>query len=218
VKTGKPVGLDEAEPERVAEAVRQMGVRHAVVTSVNRDELADGGAGIFAATIRAIRQRNPGVTVEVLVPDFRGVSEAAETIIRTRPDIFNHNVETVPRLYGDVRPQAKYSRSLDLLARAAEGGMMTKSGLMLGLGEAISEVVETMSDLRNVRCQILTLGQYLQPTSKHLPVIRYLPLEDFAWLKEKGLEMGFRTVESGPLVRSSYHAERHVVDSDRNIP
>jgi lipoic acid synthetase len=218
VKTGRPVGLDLAEPRRVAEAVSQMGIRHAVVTSVNRDELADGGAAVFAATIREIRALTPGVTVEVLIPDFRGVPGTLETIIAAAPDILNHNVETVPRLYTRVRPQAKYARSLSLLRRAKKLGMVTKTGLMLGIGESIPEVHDVMGDLRGVGCDILTLGQYLQPTANHLPVDRYLSPEEFGSLRRKGLEMGFRFVESGPLVRSSYHAERHVaVDSEAGI-
>jgi lipoic acid synthetase len=206
VKTGKPLVLDLEEPVRVAEAIRVMGVRHAVITSVNRDELPDGGAAVFAETIRQARLTNPGVTVEVLIPDFKGVWWALEIVLRAVPDILNHNVETVPRLYPEVRPQAKYERSLELLRRAKDGGMVTKSGLMLGLGEEMDEVVAVLGDLRDAGCDIVTLGQYLQPTTDHLPVRRYVHPDEFRWLKGKGLAMGFRHVESGPLVRSSYHA------------
>ncbi len=207
VKTGRPTGLDLGEPVRVAEAIRVMGIRHAVITSVNRDELPDGGAAIFAETIRQTRAVCPGVTIEVLIPDFKGVWWALEIVIAAAPDVLNHNVETVPRLYGKVRPQAEYDRSLELLERAKKGGMLTKSGLMLGLGEEIDEVVEVLKDLRGSRCDIVTLGQYLQPTRDHLTVERYIHPDEFRWLKGKGLSMGFRHVESGPLVRSSYHAK-----------
>lgn len=207
VKTGRPEYLDREEPTRVAEAIRSMGVRHAVITSVNRDELPDGGAEIFAETIRASRALNPELRVEVLVPDFRGVWWALEIVIQATPDILNHNTETVSRLYSTVRPQGKYERTLELLKRAKEGGMVTKSGLMVGLGETSDEVLEVMSDLRDVECDILTIGQYLQPSAKHLPVERYVPPEEFRMWKERGLAMGFKHVESGPLVRSSYHAE-----------
>ncbi len=210
VKTGRPEYLDREEPARVAAAIKTMGVRHAVITSVNRDELADGGAGIFAETIRLSRGLNPGLTVEVLIPDFRGDAEALRTVAEACPDILNHNTETVPRLYGAVRPQAKYTRSLELLDRAKRMGMVTKSGLMLGLGEDREEIVKVMSDLRGVECDLLTLGQYLQPTREHLPVDRYVHPDEFRWLKERGLEMGFGHVESGPLVRSSYHAAAHI--------
>jgi len=207
VKTGRPEGLDLQEPFRVAEAIRTMGVRHAVITSVNRDELPDGGAAVFAETIRQARLVNPSITVEVLIPDFRGVAWALEIVMAAKPDILNHNTETVPRLYMKVRPQAKYERTLELLQRSRTGGMVTKSGLMLGLGETIEEVLQVMKDLSAAGCQILTLGQYLQPTKDHLPVERYVHPDEFRWLKGKGISMGFRHVESGPLVRSSYHAE-----------
>ena len=210
VKTGRPVGLDLEEPYRVAEAIRIMGVKHAVITSVNRDELPDGGASIFAETIRQARIVNPGIRIEVLIPDFRGVEWALNIVIAARPDILNHNTETVPRLYGVVRPQAKYERSLELLKRAKSAGMVSKSGLMLGIGERTDEVLEVMNDLHAVGCYILTLGQYLQPTKEHLPVDRYVHPDEFGMLKERGMAMGFRHVESGPLVRSSYHAEKHV--------
>lgn len=210
VKTGKPIGLDLEEPYRVAEAIRIMGVKHAVITSVNRDELADGGAAVFAETIRQARIVNPDIKMEVLIPDFRGVEWALDIIVEARPDILNHNTETVPRLYQIVRPQGKYDRSLELLDRAKKKGMVTKSGLMLGLGEMEAEVLEVMEDLSGVGCDILTLGQYLQPTRDHLPVERFVAPEEFNMYRGRGLEMGFRHVESGPLVRSSYHAETQV--------
>jgi lipoyl synthase len=210
VKTGRPEGLDREEPRRVAEAVQRMGVRHAVVTSVNRDELDDGGAEIFAQTIREIRTLTPGVTIEVLIPDLRGVAWALSIVFDARPEILNHNVETVPRLYTHVRPQAKYPRSLEVLRLAKEAGLASKTGMMLGLGERTEEVISVMEDLRLVNCDILTLGQYLQPSHQHLPVERYVTPEEFQMLKEQGISMGFKHVESGPLVRSSYHAEKHV--------
>lgn len=208
VKTGRPIGLDLEEPHRVANAIRIMRVKHAVITSVNRDELPDGGAAVFAETIRQARIVNPDVRIEVLIPDFRGVWWALDIVIDAKPDILNHNTETVPSLYPMVRPQGKYVRSLELLRRAKESGMVTKSGLMVGLGESIDEVVLVMQDLVEHGCDILTLGQYLQPTKEHLPVARYVHPDEFRMLKEKGLSMGFRYVESGPLVRSSYHAEQ----------
>jgi len=210
VKTGRPEFLDNDEPRRVGEAVEIMKLRHAVITSVNRDELFDGGAQIFAETIREIRSRLPGCRIEVLIPDFVGNEQALNIVLDAQPDILNHNTETVPRLYKTVRPQAHYNRSLELLFRAKQKGFLTKSGLMLGLGETIEEVIDTMSDLREVECDILTLGQYLQPTQSHLPVERYVRPEEFAMLKQRGLEMGFRYIESGPLVRSSYHAAEQV--------
>jgi lipoic acid synthetase len=210
VKTGRPEFLDRGEPSRVAEAIRSMNIRHAVITSVNRDELEDGGAAIFAETIERAREARPGITIEVLIPDFRGDAAALKIVTDARPDILNHNTETIPRLYPAVRPQAKYTRSLALLERAKESGMVTKSGLMLGLGETAEEVLEVLSDLRAVSCDIVTMGQYLQPTKGHLPVDRYVRPEEFAMLKERGTAMGFRHVESGPLVRSSYHAAAHI--------
>ena len=210
VKTGRPTRLDLEEPFRVAEAIRSMKIKHAVITSVNRDELPDGGAAVFAETIRQARQVNPSIKIEVLIPDFRGVEWALDIVVEARPDILNHNTETVPRLYQTVRPQAKYTRSLELLERAKRKGMVTKSGLMLGLGEKTEEVLAVLNDLRKVECDILTLGQYLQPTKEHLPVDRYVHPEEFRMFKEKGVEMGFKHVESGPLVRSSYHAEGQI--------
>ncbi len=207
VKTGRPLDLDLDEPRRVADAVVSMRLRHTVITSVNRDELPDGGAGIFAATIRAIRDRVPSCSIEVLTPDFQGITSAIQTVIDARPDIFNHNTETVPRLYRRVRPQAKYQRSLDLLNMCKEQGLRTKTGIMLGLGEQEDELVRVMEDLRGIGVDILTLGQYLQPTKAHLPVERYVTPEEFVNWKRVGLELGFAHVESGPLVRSSYHAD-----------
>jgi lipoic acid synthetase len=211
VKTGKPVGLDIDEPRRVAQAVKLMGIKHAVITSVNRDDLKDGGAGIFAETIKKIRELVPECRVEVLIPDFKGDEKALDIVIEAKPDILNHNVETVPRLYKIVRPQAKYERSLKVLEYCKKHGLVTKTGLMLGIGEKTEEVVDVMKDLRSIDVDILTLGQYLQPTKMHLPVDRFVQPEEFEMLKKIGLEMGFKYVESGPLVRSSYHAESHIV-------
>ena len=211
VKTGKPVGLDTDEPQRVAQAVKLMGIKHAVITSVNRDDLKDGGAGIFAETIKKIRELVPECRVEVLIPDFKGDEKALDIVIEAKPDILNHNVETVPRLYKIVRPQAKYERSLKVLDYCKKHGLVTKTGLILGIGEKTEEVVDVMKDLRSIDVDILTLGQYLQPTKIHLPIDRFVPPEEFEMLKKIGLEMGFRYVESGPLVRSSYHAESHIV-------
>jgi lipoic acid synthetase len=212
IQTGRPLELDTEEPERVAEAVASLDLRHAVITSVNRDELPDGGAAIFAGTIRAIRERCPQTSIEVLIPDFKGVWPALETVMVARPDILNHNMESIARLYYCVRPQAKYDRSLELLRRAKEmaPGVLTKSGMMLGVGEEDGEIVQSMADLRRMDCDILTLGQYLRPSPQHIPVRRYVPPETFAALKRLGLEMGFRHVEAGPLVRSSYHADEQV--------
>ena len=212
IKTGRPIGLDLDEPERVAEAVATLDLRHAVITSVNRDELPDGGAAIFAATIRSIRDRCPETSIEVLIPDFKGVWPALERVMEARPDILNHNLESIERVYYYVRPQAKYDRSLELLrrAKAMAPGVLTKSGMMLGVGEEDEEIVQSMTDLRSVDCDILTLGQYLRPSAQHIPVRRYVPPETFAALKRLGLEMGFQHVEAGPLVRSSYHADEQV--------
>jgi len=218
VETGRPIGLDWEEPKRVAEAVQNMGLRHAVVTSVNRDELKDGGAALFAATIRWIRRLNPHCTVEVLTPDFKGVYQALQVVIDARPDVYNHNVETVPRLYKRVRPQAIYKRSLQVLqwAKAMNHEAPTKSGFMLGLGETWEKVIEVMHDLREHDVDILTIGQYLRPSFQHLPIQRYVPLEEFAALKAEGKEMGFRHVESGPFVRSSYHAREQAEGANRD--
>lgn len=208
VKTGLPAEPDRSEPHRVAEAVKQLKLRHAVITSVNRDDLADGGAGSFAETIRQIRRESPGCRVEVLIPDFKGDRDALNTVLKALPDILNHNVETVPRLYGEVRPQAQYARSLRVLEESRRQGMVTKSGLMVGLGETSGEVLEVMRDLRETGCRILTIGQYLQPTKSHLPVDRFVHPKEFKLYREEGLQMGFQFVESGPLIRSSYHADK----------
>ena len=210
VKTGRPNAVDLKEPERVAESVKLMKVKHAVLTSVDRDDLADGGAQIWVETVESIRKMSPKTTLETLIPDFAGKWENLQRIIDVAPEIVSHNLETVRRLTKAVRIQAKYDRSLELLFRLKKGGMKTKSGVMLGLGELEEEVVETMEDLRNVNVDILTLGQYLQPTPKHLPVSYFITPERFLKYKELGLKMGFRYVESGPLVRSSYRAEKHL--------
>lgn len=218
VKTGLPTELDLKEPERVAEAVEQMGVRYAVVTSVARDDLKDGGASIFAATIRAIRKRNPFTSVEVLIPDFQGNWDALKVVMDAKPDVLNHNIETVRRRSDRVRSKAKYDRSLELLKRAKEmqPQIPTKSSIMVGVGETFDEVVEAMRDLREHHVDIVTIGQYLQPTRKHLKVERYYTPEEFEQLKQIGLEMGFSHVESGPLVRSSYHAHEQVQSARKN--
>jgi lipoic acid synthetase len=210
VKTGKPEEVDAYEPGKVANSVKIMKVKHAVITSVDRDDLKDGGSEIWAQTVRAIRKQSPGTTLETLIPDFAGKWDNLQVIIDIAPEIVSHNLETVRRLTKQVRIQAKYDRSLELLFRLKKGGMHTKSGLMLGLGESEQEILETMQDLRNVGVEVLTLGQYLQPTLKHLPVVEFINPEKFEYYKIKGLEMGFRYVESGPLVRSSYHAEKHL--------
>ena len=210
VKTGKPEEVDAYEPGKVANSVKIMKVKHAVITSVDRDDLKDGGSEIWAQTVRAIRKQSPGTTLETLIPDFAGKWENLQVIIDIAPEIVSHNLETVRRLTKQVRIQAKYDRSLELLFRLKKGGMHTKSGLMLGLGESEQEILETMQDLRNVGVEVLTLGQYLQPTLKHLSVVEFINPEKFEYYKIKGLEMGFRYVESGPLVRSSYHAEKHL--------
>jgi lipoic acid synthetase len=208
VKTGRPdYGLDWDEPRRVAEAAEKMRLRHAVITSVNRDERADGGAPIFAEVIKQLRARVPGIRVEVLIPDFKGGEEALNIVLNARPDVLDHNVETVPRLYRIVRPQANYAQSLEVLIRSKRRGFTTKTGVMVGIGEETEEVIEVMRDLRAIDCDIFTIGQYLQPTKNHLPVDRYVHPDEFKMFKEEGLKMGFRHVESGPLVRSSYHAE-----------
>ena len=208
VTTGRPTGLDVEEPVRVAEAIQELGLRHAVITSVNRDELADGGASIFAEIISHIRQKIPSCAVEVLIPDFQGKKSALAKVMAERPDILNHNIETIPRLFPSIRPQGKYTRSIQLLERAKQMGGTTKSGLIAGLGETLEEIQEVMRDLRTVECDILTIGQYLQPTKQHAPVARFYTPEEFQILKQEGLALGFRHVESGPLVRSSYHAEQ----------
>jgi lipoic acid synthetase len=212
VSHGRPVWEDWEEPDRVGRTVARLSLEHVVVTSVNRDDLADGGAGIFARTIGAIRREAPGCRVEVLIPDFQGSPSALATVLVARPDVLNHNVETVPRLYREVRPGSRYERSLELFARARlhPTSPLTKSGIMLGLGETADELVATMRDLRDVGVQLLTLGQYLRPSPAHLPVVRYVPPEEFRALAGVGEGLGFRHVEAGPLVRSSYHAKKQV--------
>jgi len=211
VLTGKPLPADLQEPEKVAESIRLMGVKHAVITSVDRDDLPDGGAEIWAATIRKIRELNPGITMETLIPDFQGKEHLLDIIIKESPEVVSHNLETVRRLTKEVRKQAKYDRSLAVLQYLKEQGInRTKSGIMLGLGETKEEVIETMEDLRSVGVDVMTIGQYLQPSPKHLPVIRYPHPDEFKEYERIGLEMGFRFVESGPLVRSSYHAHKHI--------
>jgi lipoic acid synthetase len=208
VKTGRPGVIDEQEPERVAEAIATLNLRYAVITSVNRDDVRDGGSHIFAATIRAVRQRLPECRVEVLIPDFKGNWEALAEVVEARPDVLNHNMESIARLYYRVRPQAKYERSLELLWRAKQldPTMRTKSGLMVGLGEDPHEIVDAMRDLCRAACDLLTIGQYLRPSPQHLPVARYYAPEEFAALKRQGEALGFVHIEAGPLVRSSYHA------------
>ena len=207
IKTGRPVGLDEGEPERVAAAIAHLDLRHAVITSVNRDELPDGGAEIFARTIAAVHQRCPQTSVEVLIPDFKGDWDALATVMGAGPDILNHNIECPPSLYYKMRPQAQYDRSLELLRRAHEmGPAPTKSGMMLGAGETRDEIAQSIRDLAAAECAILTLGQYLSPSPNHVPVERFVDPDEFAAWRHFALELGFRHVESGPLVRSSYHA------------
>jgi lipoic acid synthetase len=210
VSTGKPLEADPFEPARVANSVKLMGVKHAVITSVDRDDLTDGGSEIWVKTVELVRTKSPGTTMETLIPDFAGNWENLQRIIDVAPDIVSHNLETVRRLTKQVRIQAKYDRSLEVLFRLKKGGMRTKSGVMLGLGETRDEVLETMEDLRSVQVDVLTLGQYLQPTRKHLSVQEFVTPEQFKEYEEIGLKMGYRFVESGPLVRSSYHAEKHL--------
>jgi lipoic acid synthetase len=210
VKTGKPLAADIAEPNKVAQSVKLMGVKHAVITSVDRDDLEDGGSIIWVKTVDAIRKASPSTTMETLIPDFGGKWENLQRIIDVAPEIVSHNLETVRRLTKHVRIQAKYDRSLEVLMRLKKGGMKTKSGVMLGLGETEEEVLETITDLASINCDILTLGQYLQPTMKHLPVADFITPEKFDFYREFALSKGFRYVESGPLVRSSYRAEKHL--------
>jgi lipoic acid synthetase len=211
VTSGKPLTLDLHEPQRVAKAVQQMGLKHVVITSVNRDDLADGGSVLFAATIRKVRDANPGCTIEVLIPDFEGVEQSLVNVMRAEPDILNHNLETVERLTKRVRRKAQYRRSLAVLRRAKElaPDRLTKSGIMLGLGETSEEISQTLQDLYEARVDVITIGQYLRPSAKHLPVVRYYSPEEFATWRDYGMGLGFRHVESGPLVRSSYHAHEH---------
>jgi lipoic acid synthetase len=212
VQTGRPEEVDEFEPGKVAKSVQIMQVKHAVITSVDRDDLKDGGSLIWAQTVRAIRQQSQGTTMETLIPDFAGKWENLQNVIDVAPEIVSHNLETVRRLTKQVRIQAKYDRSLEVLFRLKKAGMRTKSGIMLGLGETEEEIIETMEDLRSVDCDVITLGQYLQPSAKHLPIAEFITPEKFAEYKTIGQKMGFKYVESGPLVRSSYHAEKHMFD------
>ena len=211
VATGRPSSVDLKEPENVAESVRLMGIKHCVITSVDRDDLPDGGSIIWAETIRAIRKSNPETTMETLIPDFQGNWENLQRVIDVRPEIISHNLETVRRLTKQVRIQAKYDRSLEVLKRIKSSGIRTKSGIMLGLGETNDEILESMQDLLTSGVDVLTLGQYLQPSKQHLQVVEYITPEIFAEYKMIGLDMGFKYVESGPLVRSSYHAEKHLL-------
>jgi lipoic acid synthetase len=210
VKTGRPTEYDTDEPERVAQAIFLMKVKHAVITSVNRDELADKGAAIWNQTVRAVKRLSPVTTIETLIPDTKADWNALETMISAGQEVVSHNMETVKRLYRPVRPQAKYERSLEQIARTKNYGKRTKSGVMLGLGETRDEILQIMDDLVAHGCDVLTLGQYLQPTKLHHPVINFIHPDQFAEYKSIGLEKGFAYVESGPLVRSSYHAERHI--------
>jgi len=210
VATGRPEAVDWDEPQRVAEAINLMRVKHAVITSVDRDELKDGGSIIWYNTIKAVKTLNPTTTLETLIPDFRGIPDQIQRVIDAAPEVVSHNMETVEQNTRKVRIQAKYRRSLDVLRMLKQGGMRTKSGLMLGIGETKDEIIETMEHLREVNLDVLTLGQYLQPTKKHLPVLRYVHPDEFAELREIGYKLGFDYVESGPLVRSSYHSEKHV--------
>jgi lipoic acid synthetase len=210
VATGRPNEYDLDEPKRVAEAVKLMGVKHCVITSVNRDELKDKGAGVWADTIREVKLLNPETTMETLIPDFRGKWDLLEMVVNEKPEVISHNMETVESLYRKVRPQAKYERSLEQIRRTKELGARTKSGVMLGLGETTDEVLKIMDDLVKNKCDVLTLGQYLQPTKMHLQVEEYVHPDKFLMYKEEGEKMGFDIVESGPMVRSSYHAEKHL--------
>lgn len=209
VKLGLPNELDLDEPRRVAESVEALGLKHVVITSVNRDELKDGGAIIFSESVRMIKEKMPDTTIEILIPDFKGEEDSFKIIMNNPPDILNHNLETVKRLYHAVRPQAKYERSLDVIHWFKENRLRTKSGIMVGIGETQEEVFELIKDLFNAGCDIMTIGQYLQPTKNHLPVQRYVTLEEFKSYKDFGLQIGLKAVESSPLVRSSYHADKH---------
>ena len=211
VPTGRPLPADIEEPARIAESVHKMKLRHCVITSVDRDDLEDGGANIWAETIRSVKEMNPGTTIETLVPDFRGRKDLLQIVMEARPEVISHNLETVRRLTPQVRSAAIYARSLEVVGWVAESGIRSKSGIMLGLGETEDEVIAVMDDLRNVGCEVMTIGQYLQPTLKHLPVKEYIKPEQFEKYRLIGIEKGFRHVESGPLVRSSYHAEKHVL-------
>jgi lipoic acid synthetase len=209
VPKGKPERLDTEEPTRVAEVVNALKLKYAVITSVTRDDLEDGGSGIFAATVRAIRAKSPVCQVEVLIPDFQGAEASLLTVLDSNPDVLNHNLETVPSLYTKVRPHADYFRSLTVLAQSEKYGTITKTGLMLGLGESIDEIRKVMGDLQSIGCSILTLGQYLQPSREHLPVQKYYRPDEFTMLRDEAMALGFQRVVAGPLVRSSYHAAEH---------
>jgi lipoic acid synthetase len=209
IKTGQPTHFDNEEPKRVAEAVQKLKLKHAVITSVTRDDLNDGGAAMFSETIQAIRNASPSCSIETLISDFKGDMDALQMVLDAKPDILNHNIETVERLQRAVRVQATYSRSLAVLQYSKEKGMITKSGLMVGLGETKEEVIQTMKDLRAIDCDIITIGQYMPPTKEHYPLTRFYTPDEFKDLKEKAKELGFEYVESGPFVRSSYHAEKH---------
>ena len=211
VATGKPLPADHEEPLRVADSVQKMKIKHCVLTSVDRDDLEDSGAGLWAATIRKVKELNPETTIEALVPDFSGKMELLDIVIASKPEVISHNLETVRRITPQVRSVANYERSLAVIRHISESDLRSKSGIMLGLGEMDAEVLQTMDDLINVGCEVFTIGQYLQPTQKHLPVIEFVPPEKFVFYKKSGLEKGFRFVESGPLVRSSYHAEKHIL-------
>ncbi len=208
VTHGIPAAVDADEPDMLAATARHLGLKHVVITSVTRDDLSDGGAGQFAAVIRAVREQLPNAGIEVLIPDFNGSLEALQTVLKANPDILNHNIETVPRLYSGVRPQAIYLRSLEVIKRSSQmaGGILTKSGLMLGLGEEMDEVIDVMNDLYKAGCNMLTLGQYLSPSPEHLPVVEYIHPDVFKWLEKEALRIGFSQVSAGPMVRSSYHA------------
>ncbi len=210
VANGKPLPADYDEPERVAESVKKMKIKHCVLTSVDRDDLEDGGAGIWATTISKIKERNPETTIEALIPDFSARKELLDIIISSGPEVISHNLETVRRITPQVRSVADYDRSLTVIKYISESGIRSKSGIMLGLGETDEDVLQTMDDLMSVGCEVFTIGQYLQPTQKHFPVIEFVSPDKFAFYKKSGLEKGFRFVESGPLVRSSYHAEKHI--------
>ncbi len=211
VKTGKPMAADLAEPKKLAESIQLLNLKHCVVTSVDRDDLEDGGAAIWEQSIRQVKILNPKTTIEVLIPDFLGDENLIQMLVNARPDVISHNLETVRRLTPKVRSKAQYDRSLKVIEFIGKSGIRSKSGIMLGIGETMDEIIETMKDLRSVKCEVMTIGQYLQPTLKNLEVVEYIKPDVFAELKTIGLEMGFRFVESGPLVRSSYHAEKHVL-------
>ncbi len=211
VMTGKPNAIDTEEPQRVSASILAMGVKHAVITSVDRDDLVDKGAGAWAETIRICKENNPGITMETLIPDFDGIPHLIQRIIDEKPEVISHNLETVRRLSPQIRSRAKYDLSLSVIKQIADSGLIAKSGIMLGLGEMPDEISETMDDLRAVGCTVLTIGQYLQPSRDHMPVTRWVTPEEFTEFKEIGLKKGFRHIESSPLVRSSYHAEKHIL-------